>query len=171
MEFRDLKRQYEQLKTSIDINIENIILSTQFISGKAVIAIEEARAEHTVARYCISCGNRTDTTGATPVFVDVRKDTYNIDVESLESTIKRVIKEGELIPRVVVAVDLFRLPADYDAIRSICNKYNLLLLEDAAQEVVFIKVEKFVALEILLQHLFSGEAIGVLWRWRCNIYR
>lgn len=71
--------------------------------------------------------------GATPVFVDVKEETYNIDSEKLETAIKRVIDEGKYMPKVVVAVDLFGQPAEYDKIRHICDKYNLLLLEDGAQ--------------------------------------
>ncbi|TAH56693.1 MAG: DegT/DnrJ/EryC1/StrS family aminotransferase [Sphaerochaeta sp.] len=71
--------------------------------------------------------------GATPVFVDVDRDTFNIDVHSLEAAIKAVLKEGKLTPRVVMPVDLFGLPADYDAIQRIADKYDLLVLEDGAQ--------------------------------------
>ncbi|EOT28368.1 hypothetical protein C805_00510 [Eubacterium sp. 14-2] len=80
-----------------------------------------------------SSGECPAAVGATPVFVDVRKDTYNLDVDSLERAVRRVIKEGKLIPRAVIAVDLFGLPFDYEAVRSVCNKYDLLLVEDAAQ--------------------------------------
>lgn len=73
------------------------------------------------------------TIGATPIFVDVKSDTYNMDPYSLEKTIETIIAEGQLKPRVVIVVDLFGLPADYRAIRQICEKYNLLLLEDGAQ--------------------------------------
>ncbi len=71
--------------------------------------------------------------GATPIFVDVDSRTYNIDPEKLEEAIEKTIKEGKYVPKAVVAVDLFGLPADYDEIRSICKKYKLLLLEDGAQ--------------------------------------
>lgn len=71
--------------------------------------------------------------GATCVFVDIDADTYNISPESLEKNIKKVISEGKYTPKVVVAVDLFGQPADYPEIRKICEKYNLLLLEDGAQ--------------------------------------
>lgn len=71
--------------------------------------------------------------GATSVFVDVNQRTYNLDPAKLEEAIKNIIKEGKYNPKAVVAVDLFGLPADYKAIKSICKKYNLLLLEDAAQ--------------------------------------
>ena len=71
--------------------------------------------------------------GATPVFVDVSPDTFNISVESLRSAYDRVVSEGKLRPRVVVAVDLFGLPADYPSLRQFCDEYHLLILEDGAQ--------------------------------------
>lgn len=71
--------------------------------------------------------------GATPVFVDVERDTFNIDPLKLEKAIKRTIKEGTLTPKAVIPVDLFGLPANYPEIEKIARKYNLLLLEDGAQ--------------------------------------
>lgn len=71
--------------------------------------------------------------GATPIFVDVDERTFNIDADKLEEAVLRVLEEGELQPKVVVAVDLFGLPADYDKIRNVCEKYNLFLMEDGAQ--------------------------------------
>ncbi|MEF9941974.1 MAG: DegT/DnrJ/EryC1/StrS family aminotransferase [Lachnospiraceae bacterium] len=71
--------------------------------------------------------------GATPVFYDVKKETFNADTLSLETAIKEVIQEGILTPRVIIAVDLFGQPADYVAIEQIAKKYNLLVLEDGAQ--------------------------------------
>lgn len=71
--------------------------------------------------------------GATPVFVDVDKDTFNIDVANLELKIEQTRKAGKLTPRVVIAVDLFGLPADFAAIRKVADKYGLYVLEDGAQ--------------------------------------
>lgn len=71
--------------------------------------------------------------GATPVFCDISPDTYNIDAESLERQIQAVVSEGKLTPKVVVAVDFLGNPCDYDALNRICEKYELTLLEDAAQ--------------------------------------
>lgn len=70
---------------------------------------------------------------ATPVFVDVEKDTFNISVKSLEEAVQNVIKEGKLIPKAVIAVDLFGQPANFPEIRKITQKHNMLLLEDGAQ--------------------------------------
>lgn len=71
--------------------------------------------------------------GATPVFVDVERDTFNMSPDSLEDAIKRVQKEGKLKPKVIVAVDLFGQPAEYDRIQKIAKTYGLLILEDGAQ--------------------------------------
>lgn len=171
MEFRDLHRQYEHIKPSIDGSITSVISSARFIGGPEVKTLEQILASYVGIRHCITCANGTDaisialmasgigeagggsktdavfvpdftffssgecpaTVGATPVFVDVSPSTYNIDAFSLEKNIVRVLEEGELEPRAVVAVDLFGQPFDYDAIRAICDKYGMLLLEDAAQ--------------------------------------
>ena len=71
--------------------------------------------------------------GAIPVFVDVDRDTFNICVADLERKIEQTLKAGKLKPRVIIAVDLFGLPADFKAIRKIAKKYNLYVLEDGAQ--------------------------------------
>lgn len=80
-----------------------------------------------------SSGECPASVGATCVFVDVEEHTYNLDPVKLEQAIVKVQKEGKYTPKLVVSVDLFGLPADYNAIRPICEKYNLLLLEDGAQ--------------------------------------
>lgn len=71
--------------------------------------------------------------GATPIFVDVETDTFNLSPSALEKAVKSELEKGKRKPKAVVAVDLFGLPADYDRIRAICSKYGLLLLEDGAQ--------------------------------------
>lgn len=71
--------------------------------------------------------------GATPVFVDVDTDTFNINPKKLEEAITRIVSEGKLIPKAIIAVDLFGLPANYSEIAKIAKKYHLLVLEDGAQ--------------------------------------
>lgn len=71
--------------------------------------------------------------GATPIFVDVDEESFNIDVNKLEQAIQKVIEEGRLAPKVIIPVDLFGLPADHPAIRKIAEKYGLKILEDGAQ--------------------------------------
>src|ERR1700742_3014528 len=71
--------------------------------------------------------------GATPVFVDVFEDTYNIDPASLEAAIAMVKREGKLNARVVMPVDLFGQAADYSVLEPIVKREGLKLLCDAAQ--------------------------------------
>ncbi len=71
--------------------------------------------------------------GASPVFVDVLEDTYNMDPASLEAAIALVKQAGKLTPRAVMPVDLFGQAADYRAIEPIVAREKLLMLCDAAQ--------------------------------------
>jgi dTDP-4-amino-4,6-dideoxygalactose transaminase len=79
--------------------------------------------------------------GATPVFVDIDPDTLNLDPDSLRRAVEEVAAgekpteaaPGSLRPRVVIPVDIFGLPADYDRIAPIAEEHGLRVLEDAAQ--------------------------------------
>ncbi len=71
--------------------------------------------------------------GASPVFVDIDPNTYNLDPESLQAAIEAVKREGKLTPKAVIAVDLFGGPADYPAIARVCAKHGLKLISDSAQ--------------------------------------
>ena len=165
MQFRDLQKQYEVLKSDITEKIQKVCLSAHYISGQEVAELERTLAEYVGVKHCITCANGTDaltlaikawglgkgdavfvpdftffSSGECPaneectcIFVDVDKNTYNMDAEKLEEAIQRVKKDGKYEAKAVVAVDLFGQPADYDAIKPICEKYGLLLLEDGAQ--------------------------------------
>ena len=165
MQFRDLPKQYEVLKSQIDEKMMSVAASAHFISGPEVKELEKALAEYVGVKHCITCANGTDAItiamrawgigkgdavfvpdftffssgecpadeGATPIYVDVDERTYNIDPVKLEESVKKVIAEGKYKAKAVVAVDLFGLPADYPAIKEICEQYDLLLLEDGAQ--------------------------------------
>lgn len=71
--------------------------------------------------------------GAAPVFVDVLEDTYNIDPASLESAVAMIRREGKLMPRVVMPVDLFGQAADYRVVEPIVRREKLKMLCDTAQ--------------------------------------
>lgn len=165
MQFRDLKKQYENLKPEIDAGIQKVIDSTAFILGKPVSDLEARLADYVGRRHAVACASGTDAlvlslmvndighgdavfvadftyiasascaslVGATPVFVDIDLDTFNICPNALEAAIERTIKEGKLDPKAIIPVDLFGLPADFERINAIARKYNLLVLEDAAQ--------------------------------------
>ena len=70
--------------------------------------------------------------GATPVFVDIDVDTFNMDSEKLEDKIIGTQKT-DLIPKCIIPVDLFGQPADYDEIKQTAQKYDLFVIEDGAQ--------------------------------------
>lgn len=71
--------------------------------------------------------------GATPIFVDVDADSYNISLSSLRTAIDDVKAKGALRPRAVIAVDLFGLAADYPGLQALCRENQLKLVSDAAQ--------------------------------------
>lgn len=165
MEFRDLKKQYQVLKEKIDANMQEVLLNTNFISGKQVVELEQKLAKYVGVKHCISCANGTDALslalmawnigpgdavfvpdftffasgevvsfeGATPVFVDVKEDTYNLDPVKLRKSVERVVNENKYVPKVIITVDLFGQPAEYDEIRRIADEYHMYILEDSAQ--------------------------------------
>lgn len=83
--------------------------------------------------------------GATPIFVDIDPDTFNIDPKEIEKTLKAIVdgvgfhpimrnrSVAGLRPKAVIPVDLFGLPADYNRINPIAQQYGLNVIEDAAQ--------------------------------------
>ncbi|MFI4935293.1 MAG: DegT/DnrJ/EryC1/StrS family aminotransferase [Caulobacterales bacterium] len=72
-------------------------------------------------------------TGATPAFIDILPDTYNLDPDHLEAAIEMVKAQGELRAAAVIAVDLFGQPANYPRIAEICRRHGLKLIADSAQ--------------------------------------
>ena len=83
--------------------------------------------------------------GATPIFVDIDPETFNISPQELEKAIAALKKDdpsiyplpatkvGTLKPKGIIPVDLFGLPADYDSINAIAKQHGLFVIEDAAQ--------------------------------------
>lgn len=72
-------------------------------------------------------------TGATPVFVDIDPNTYNLCADDLAAKIKITLTDAKLTPKGIIPVDLFGIAADYDSIGKVADKYGLFVLEDAAQ--------------------------------------
>jgi dTDP-4-amino-4,6-dideoxygalactose transaminase len=70
--------------------------------------------------------------GATPVFVDIVEDSFNMDPAGLEAAVAQAKKDG-LAPKMVIPVDLFGQPADYRAILPVAERLGLIVLSDAAQ--------------------------------------
>ena len=69
--------------------------------------------------------------GATPVFVDVRGRDFNLDPEDLDRRITAVKRQGRLTPKLVIAVDLFGIPADYQAVFAVAEAHGVKVLADA----------------------------------------
>lgn len=158
MEFIDLSAQQARLKTEIDAGIQKVLSHGKYILGPEVSELEEKLAAYTGAKYCITCANGTDALqiaqmalgigvgdevitpgftyiataetvallGAKPVYVDVDPKTYNLDIAKLEAAITPRTKA-------IIPVSLYGQCADFDAINAIAAKYNLPVIEDAAQ--------------------------------------
>lgn len=156
--FLDLKVQYKSIKKEIDDAIQNVLDNTAFILGDAVHNFEQEFAKEHNVKYCLGTSSGTDANhlvlwaagiktgdeviipantfiatawgatlcGATPVFVDCHPLSYNIDPEKIIAAITPRTKA-------IVAVHLYGQPADIDNLKQIADKYNLLLVEDAAQ--------------------------------------
>ena len=158
MQFIDLAAQQERIKVQLNANIQKVLAHGQYILGPEVHELEEKLTEYCGAKYCITCANGTDALqiaqmafgigpgdevitpgftyiataetvailGATPVYVDVNPKTYNLDVAQLEAAITPRTKA-------IIPVSLYGQCADFDAINAIAAKYNLPVIEDAAQ--------------------------------------
>lgn len=158
IEFIDLKAQQSRIKAEIDAGIQRVLTHGQYILGPEVAELEEKLAAYVGAKYCITCANGTDALqiaqmafgiglgdevitpgftyiataetvavlGATPIYVDVNPKTYNLDVDKLEAAITPRTKA-------IIPVSLYGQCADFDAINAIAAKYNIPVIEDAAQ--------------------------------------
>lgn len=156
--FIDLKAQYKALKPSIDAHIHKVLDHGQYIMGPEVAELEAKLAAYTGATHCITVASGTEallialmalgikpgdeviTTpftfvataevivllGAVPVFVDIEPDTCNIDASLIEAAITPKTKA-------IMPVSLYGQPADMDEINAIAAKYDLTVIEDAAQ--------------------------------------
>lgn len=158
MQFIDLAAQQTRLKSAIDANIQKVLAHGQYILGPEVAELEEKLAAYCGAKYCISVANGTDALqialmalgigtgdeviipgftyiataetaallGAKPVFVDIDPNTYNLDPALIEAAITPNT-------RAIMPVSLYGQCADFDAINTIAAKYQLPVIEDAAQ--------------------------------------
>ncbi|MBI3038562.1 DegT/DnrJ/EryC1/StrS family aminotransferase, partial [bacterium] len=156
--FVDLKAQYFSIKEEIDKAISAVLQESAFIGGRYLKSFEQNFAGYLGLKHCIGVGNGTDAisialrslgvkkddevitvansfiatseaislTGAKVKFVDCDPKTYNIDVDKIESIVTGKTKA-------IVPVHLYGQPANMTAILEIAKKYNLFVVEDAAQ--------------------------------------
>jgi len=158
MDFIDLKTQYKNIEAEVNARIKTVLNHGKFIMGPEVFELEEKLADYVGSKHCIGVASGTDallvammalgvkagdeviTTpftfiatgemiallGAKPVFVDIDRQTYNIDSTLIEKAITDKTK-------VIMPVSLYGQCAEFDAINAIANKYQIPVIEDAAQ--------------------------------------
>jgi dTDP-4-amino-4,6-dideoxygalactose transaminase len=156
--FLDIGAAYKELKVEIDVAIRRVLNSGWYILGPEVESFEADWAQYCEADYAVGLANGMDAltlalrglgvgfgdevivpsntyiatwlaisaVGATPVPVEPNPATYNIDVERIESAITSKTK-------VLLPVHLYGQAADLDPILLLARKYNLKVVEDAAQ--------------------------------------
>ncbi len=156
----DLKAQYADHRADIDAAVKGVMESQIFIGGPEVKALEQEVARYSQCAHAVACASGTDAllmamwalgigpgdevitsaysffasagtianNGATPVFVDIDPRTYNMDPLRLEAAITSRTKA-------VMPVSLFGQCADLPAIKAICDKHKLYIIEDAAQAI------------------------------------
>lgn len=158
MEFIDLKKQYQEHKEELDKAIFQVIQDANFINGSEVSLLEEELAAYTNRKYCISCANGTDSLDmalkslnigpgdevittpfswisssnvikrnkAKAVFVDIEEEGFNLDASQVEASINKNTKA-------IIAVGLFGHMPNVSQLQKISEKYNIPIIEDAAQ--------------------------------------
>ena len=156
--FLDLKAAYLELKDELDASYNRVMTSGWYILGEEVKAFEREFAEYCAVKHCIGVGNGLEAlhlilraygigkgdevivpantyiatwlavsyAGATPVPVEPDLQTYNIAPEHIESAITEKTKA-------IMPVHLYGQPADMTTINSVARKYDLKVIEDAAQ--------------------------------------
>jgi UDP-2-acetamido-2-deoxy-ribo-hexuluronate aminotransferase len=158
MQFIDLKSRHQLIGDKINARIQKVMEHGQFILGPEVRELEEKLAQYTGSKHCVTVSSGTDSLlialmalgvgagdevitvpytwistaeviallGAKPVFVDIRPDTWNMDETLLESAITEKTKA-------IMPVSIYGQCPDMDAINTIAQKYDLPVIEDAAQ--------------------------------------
>jgi dTDP-4-amino-4,6-dideoxygalactose transaminase len=154
----NLKAQYAEIKDEIERGLAETIDNCSFILGPHVQAFEKEAADYLGVKHAIGCASGTDAlhlallaegigagdevitsaftfiataeaikyVGAKPMFVDIDPQTFNITPENIEKAITAKTKA-------VMPVHLFGQPVDLPAIKAICDKHGLKLIEDCAQ--------------------------------------
>ena len=158
MQFIDLKTRHQLIGDKINARIQKVMEHGKFILGPEVREVEEKLAQFTGSKHCVTVSSGTDSLlialmalgvgagdevitvpytwistaeviallGAKPIFVDIRPDTWNMDETLLEAAITDKTKA-------IMPVSIYGQCPDMDAINQVAKKYNLPVIEDAAQ--------------------------------------
>ena len=156
--FLDLSEPHREIRSELDLAYSRVIDSGMFVMGPELEAFEGEFAAYSGVSYCLGVGNGLEAIhlllraydigngdevivpsntfiatwlavsqcGAIPVPVEPQSDTYNIDPDLIEKAITKKTKA-------IIPVHLYGQPADMDPINEIAKKYNLIVIEDAAQ--------------------------------------
>ena len=126
--------QLSTLNSQLDKRVVALSAGTAAVH-LALIACGVKPGDEVIVQSFTFCASSHPVTylGATPVFVDSEKDSWNIDPDLLEETIKdRIAKTGKK-PKAIVPVALYGMPYDIDRIMEIANRYDIPVIEDAAE--------------------------------------
>ena len=126
----------EELKHFIGENKEVVALSAGTAAiHLALIQLGVQAGDEVICQSFTFCASANPVTylGATPVFVDSEEDTWNMDPVLLERAIKDRINKTGRKPKAVIPVHLYGMPAKIDEICSVSTKYDIPVLEDAAE--------------------------------------
>ena len=158
IDYANLKIAYQAHQKEFDQAMQKVLTSAQYIMGPEVNDLEAKLTQFTQAKHAISCSSGTDALllalmaidvgpgdeiitspftfistaetiallGATPIFVDIREDSYNINTHKVEAKINKKTKA-------ILPVSLFGQVADMNEINQIADRYQLPVIEDAAQ--------------------------------------
>ena len=158
IDFANLKVAYDRHKEEFNRAIHDVITSASYIMGPEIQIFEDKLASYTGSSHALTCSSGTDALllalmsldikngdevitspftfistaetiallGAKPVFVDIKEDTYNIDTSKIEDKITEKTKA-------IIGVSLFGQVVDMNELNLIAKKYNLSIIEDAAQ--------------------------------------
>jgi len=158
MQFIDLQTQQDRIRVELKRRMDTVLAHGKYILGPEVSELEERLADYTGSRYCVSCGNGTDALqvalmaleiqagdevivpafgyiapaeviallGARPVYVDIEERSFNLNPAMVEEAITART-------RAIIGLSLYGQCADYTAINEIADKYQLPVVEDAAQ--------------------------------------
>lgn len=156
--FVNLNAEYQELKVELDDAYQRVMKSSHFIMGPELAAFEDSFARYCHVKHAIGTGNGLDSlslilrameigegdevivpshtfiatwlavssVGAQPVPVEVDPHTYNLDSTKIEAALTPKTKA-------IIVVHLYGQPADMDAIQAIATRYQLKIIEDAAQ--------------------------------------
>ena len=190
MNFIDLARQQKEIRSNIDKRIKSVLDSGKYILGDEVKDFENQLSDFCGSKHAIGCSNGTDAimlalmaldigpgdavitvpftyiatieaiaaVGATPILVDVYDSTFNIDINKIEEA----IRNSEKNIKAIMPVDLFGLPARHRLINEIAKKYDLYVIDDAAQSFGASKDDKKIGTfsDITTTSFFPAKPLG-----------